>query len=180
MVTTHVDDCWWPNIQFQSTHEIKHCTGGDSRSQSVIKGLKAIQQQANETDRVLVHDAARPCITQKDIEILIKQSQNHKVGGLLVKPVSDTIKHSSDKLHSVKTIDREQLFAALTPQMFRLDDLLSRLQQADPVLTTDDASAFEQAGLQPLMVQGNSQNIKITYPDDLALAQYYLQQQGRL
>ena len=182
-VTTHSDDCWWKNITFQSTHEVKQCSGGDSRNQSVINGLNAIKQNHKDGPKdiwVLIHDAARPCVTPTDLERLISQCQSHNIGGLLVKPITDTIKYSDDEKHSSRTINRDQLFAAMTPQMFKLDDLLTHLQQAIPDMTTDDASAFEQAGLQPLLVQGNGQNIKITYPEDLTLAHFYLQQQGRL
>lgn len=181
MVCTHTDDCWWPDITFHSTHVVKQCIGGSSRRQSVINGLLALQEnQAHKEDWVLVHDAARPCVNTSDLIQLIEQCQQHSTGGLLVKPISDTIKHSTDKLHSQTTIDRDLLFAALTPQMFRLSDLLQRLAQADPAKTTDEASAFEQVGLQPLMVKGSAQNIKVTYPDDLALATFYLQQQRRI
>lgn len=180
MVTTHPDDKRWPEIKFQSNQLVKSCIGGSSRKQSVINGLLAIKQEAQETDWVLVHDAARPCITPDDINLLINTVKSHAVGGLLVKPITDTTKKSADKSHSQNTINRDLLFAALTPQMFRLDDLLYHLLQADDSKTTDEASAFEQAGKQPLMVPGNSQNIKITFPSDLALAHFYLQQQGRL
>ncbi|WP_154222754.1 2-C-methyl-D-erythritol 4-phosphate cytidylyltransferase [Marinicella rhabdoformis] len=180
MVTTHPDDKWWPEIKFQSKQLVKSCIGGSSRKQSVINGLLAIKEKAQDTDWILVHDAARPCITPDDINRLINAVKSHAVGGLLVKPVTDTIKKSTDKSHCQTTIDRDQLFAALTPQMFRLGDLLHHLQQADDDKTTDEASAFEQAGKLPLMVLGNCQNIKITYPSDLALAHFYLQQQGRL
>lgn len=180
MVCTHADDCWWPGLHFQSPHKVHQCTGGSSRRQSVINGLLALREnQAQDRDWVLVHDAARPCVTTSDLTHLIEQSQQHPTGGMLVKPISDTIKHSTDGQHSHKTIDREQLFAALTPQMFRLGDLLQYLEQADPAKTTDEASSFEQAGQAPLMVQGAAQNIKITYPDDLDLAAFYLKQQGR-
>ena len=181
-VVKHPEDHWWSDQSFRSNHTVFTCTGGNTRSQSVINGLEAIQadHQADHQDWVLVHDAARPCLNTNDIEYLMAATCKHDVGGLLVKPISDTIKKTHDGQHSQQTIDRNQLFAALTPQMFRLGDLLQCMKQANEALTTDESSAFEQAGQQPLLVQGSSHNIKITYPEDLALAHFYLQQQGRL
>ena len=137
--------------------------------------------KADASDWVLVHDAARPCLRSEDIDKLIEKAIND-IGGILAVPVRDTMKRADDDQHISETVDRNQLWHALTPQMFRLGQLHDVLTLAldNNQLVTDEASAMELAGHKPLLVEGHSDNIKITRPEDLALAEYYLKQQGRL
>ena len=128
----------------------------------------------------MVHDAARPCVTTQEINDLMAACIEHHKGGLLVKPLSDTIKNSADGMTVKKTIDRSHLYAALTPQMFNSGDLLKALTVFEADSITDESSAIEAQGKNPLMVMGKNTNIKITQYEDLLLAKTILEQQGRL
>lgn len=154
--------------------------GGKERSDSVLCGLQALAGRAHDDDWVLVHDAARPCVRLADIQLLINQCQTDAVGGLLAIPVRDTIKQAGAGNRVESTVSRERLWHALTPQMFRYSKLLRALQQAQRqgLAITDEAMAMEVAGMQPLLVEGHSDNIKITRPEDLTLAAFYLRDQG--
>jgi 2-C-methyl-D-erythritol 4-phosphate cytidylyltransferase len=156
--------------------------GGDERCHSVLNGLSRLAESASEDTWVLVHDAARPCVRSVDIEKLLAQVIGHHVGGLLGIPVSDTMKQIDNNQLVVSTIDRRRLWRAQTPQLFRLGQLKTALEDAlrAGVDVTDEASAMEHAGLRPKLVEGHSDNIKITGPGDLELAEFYLKQQGRL
>jgi len=164
----------WKDLELKANKPLMYTTGGSSRAQSVLHGLKILAPSIGQNTWILVHDAARLCITTGDIEKLIKACNQQNHGGLLVKPVNDTIKYSEDGSHVNKTINRNKLRAALTPQMFPYKQLREVLEKADDKLTTDEASAFEQAGIKPLMVKGRSDNIKITYAEDLLMAEYIL------
>jgi 2-C-methyl-D-erythritol 4-phosphate cytidylyltransferase len=156
--------------------------GGAERSDSVMSGLERLAGQADDQDWVLVHDAARPCLRREDLDRLIETLRDHPVGGLLGVPVRDTMKRGDARQVVCETVDRDGLWHALTPQMFRLGPLREALcaarDQGLPV--TDDASAMELAGQVPLLVEGHGDNLKITRPEDLALAEFYLHQQERL
>ena len=147
-----------------------HRVGGTTRAQSVLNGLKAIE--AKPDDWVLVHDAARPCITPAMIEGLIAALKDDEVGGLLAIPVPDTVKRADSAGRVAETISREGLWLAQTPQMFRYGVLREALQRFPDV--TDEAGAIERMGLKPKLVQGDARNIKATYPADFALAEAYL------
>ncbi len=153
--------------------------GGDERCHSVFNGLNVLAEQAAADDWVLVHDAARPCLRAADITRLIDELRDHPVGGLLGLPVTDTMKRTDRDANVLETVQRDGLWRALTPQMFRLGLLRSALEQAlsKGLLVTDEAQAVEAAGYAPRMVEGHADNIKITRPQDLALAELYLQQQ---
>ncbi|HSJ47405.1 MAG TPA: 2-C-methyl-D-erythritol 4-phosphate cytidylyltransferase [Gammaproteobacteria bacterium] len=157
-------------------------TGGAERSDSVSNGLERLVGQADDQDWVLVHDAARPCLRQQDLDRLIEALRDHPVGGLLGVPVRDTMKRVDADDNVRETVDREGLWHALTPQMFRFGALreVLRTAQARGLPVTDDASAMELAGHAPLLVEGHGDNLKITRPEDLALAEFYLRQQERL
>ena len=127
-----------------------------------------------------MHDAARPCVSSEEIKMLINVCTTQERGGLLVKPISDTIKFSEDGKTTSKTLNRNQMFAALTPQMFRCGDLLKALTVFEVNSITDESSALEAQGHQPIMVEGKSSNIKITSFDDLSIAHAILKKQGRL
>ncbi|OZY85837.1 2-C-methyl-D-erythritol 4-phosphate cytidylyltransferase [Cellvibrio mixtus] len=170
-------DAHWKQLPIAVHPAIYPVEGAAERAGSVLNALIALSDVAQEDDWVLVHDAARPCITQQDIESLIRCVADHPVGGILGVPVSDTLKNVSDG-HILSTIDRSALWQAQTPQMFRVGLLRACLQRAlaEKKIITDEASALEAFGYKPLMVKGRSSNIKITYPDDLAIAGFLLQQ----
>ncbi len=172
-------DGWWPDSAFAADPRITRVAGGTERCHSVLNALDALSAVAAEDDWVLVHDAARPCLRECDLEQLIEKLSSHPVGGLLGVPVRDTMKRTDSHAAVTATVPREQLWHAFTPQMFRLGRLRSALKQAlkRGEMVTDEASAIELFGLQPLMVEGHADNIKITRPEDLALATFFLQQQ---
>jgi 2-C-methyl-D-erythritol 4-phosphate cytidylyltransferase len=128
---------------------------------------------------VLVHDAARPCVRQSDIDRLIELASHDDHGGLLALPVRDTMKRQKANHHVQTTVDRHGLWHALTPQMFKLNLLIQAIDHAEvkglPI--TDDSSAMELAGYSPLLVEGHEDNIKITRPFDLTLATLYMKEQ---
>ena len=155
------------------------CTGGASRADSVLAGLAfLLSQGAAAEDYVLVHDAARPCVTPERIDALIAAVRTHGRGGLLACPVSDTLKQADGNQPSgaLATLDRSQIWQAHTPQMFRLHELKQALEQAKALgqVVTDEASAMELMGVQPLLVADRRDNIKVTLPEDLALAEFIL------
>lgn len=175
------DDHYWPE---QSIDEVRcpvtTVIGGKERCDSVLSGLMALADRAGENDWILVHDAARPCIRPGDIQQLINACRNDEVGGLLAMPVRDTMKQANDDARVAATLSRDHLWHALTPQMFRYRDLLNALQQARDAghVVTDEAMAMEYLGKAARLVEGHGDNIKITRPQDLALAAFYLQAQA--
>lgn len=154
--------------------------GGAERCHSVLSALRALEPVAAATDWVLVHDAVRPCLRHADIDRLMHALEGHPTGGLLGLPLHDTIKRVDAAGGVRATENRSELWRALTPQMFRLGALSAALMQAmaDRVAVTDECAALERLGAVPLMVQGAPDNIKITQPQDLPLAEFYLDQQG--
>ena len=171
-------DGYWESIQGRYLDQpLETAIGGPERCHSVLNGLKQLAGRAREDDWVLVHDAARPCVRLSDIEKLISVLSSSTDGGLLGVPVADTMKRADSEHRITATVDREGLWHAYTPQMFRAGLLRTALQQAidNDLLVTDEASAMEHAGYQPRMVQGQRDNIKITVPADLELAAWYLQ-----
>ena len=152
--------------------------GGDTRAQSVANGLRAMGgelggEAAIGDDWVLVHDAARPCLTVAMVENLIAEVGENDAGGLLAVPVADTLKRADDNGRVQQTVPREGLWQAQTPQMFRHRLLLDALDFAPQV--TDEASAIETLGLLPRLVAADASNLKVTYPLDLQLAEWILQ-----
>ena len=169
---------------FQGKLEPLYC-GGESRRDSVFNGLVAAMEAVEANDWVLVHDAARPCLPRTDLERLIKEVQADEIGGILAFPVAETVKKvAKDEAGAQRiagTEDRTQLWLAQTPQMFRAGLLAQALRQASNSVT-DEAGAIEQMGLKPRLVAGSRKNIKVTYPEDLAIAEAILQadaNQGR-
>lgn len=152
--------------------------GGAERADSVLAGLAAMN--AADDDWVMVHDIARPCVRRADILALLDHCQSEGRGALLARPLTDTIKRMQGD--RVSTVDRRQLWAALTPQCFRFGRLYRALSLglANAVSLTDEASAMEWMGDPVGLVSGSGDNIKVTHPDDLTLVAFYLQQQGRL
>ena len=170
------EDGYWPELEISKEAGIITAPGGKERADSVLSALNTIA--AADDDWVLVHDAARPCITVNDIHFLINTLQDDEVGGILALPSHDTLKKVKKATSIAKTVDRNRIWRALTPQMFRYRLLREALlaSQGNPAVT-DEASALELQGLQPKIVEGRPDNIKITRPEDLALAEFYLAQQ---
>ena len=155
-------------------------TGGAARADSVLAGLQAVTERGQMLDSpvyVLVHDAARPCLTVDDVETLRDEASDEQ-GGLLAVPVTDVLKQE-EKECSARTVDHATLWRAQTPQLFRLDLLRTALEQAiakgKPL--GDEAAAMELAGYKPMLVRGRESNLKVTYPEDLPLAEFWLSRQ---
>jgi 2-C-methyl-D-erythritol 4-phosphate cytidylyltransferase len=153
---------------------IRQVFGGAERVDSVLAGLKAID--GDEQSWVMVHDAARPNVSSADVEHLIDTCLSRQCGGILATPVRDTMKRGDETI--THTECRENLWHALTPQFFPLLPLIKALEQglSQQLSLTDEASAMEKAGFEVLLVEGRSDNIKVTKPEDLALATFYLNQ----
>jgi 2-C-methyl-D-erythritol 4-phosphate cytidylyltransferase len=177
LVLSQTDERWTEIAPRYTGQALKTVVGGAERCHSVLNGLDHLATRASDNDWVLVHDAARPCVRQDDIERLMSTLESGTQGGLLGVPVADTMKRVDADVCISATVDRAGLWHAYTPQMFRAGALRTALQQAigagHPV--TDEANAMELAGYRPRMVQGARDNIKITVPSDLPLAAFYLQ-----
>ena len=174
VVLSENDDCWSAlGLQHPKLHT---AIGGEERFHSVLNGLHYLAELTESDDWVLVHDAARPCLSHSDLDLLINTLGAHPVGGLLGFPVSDTLKRVDANNQVITTVDRRQLWRAYTPQMFPLQTLTQALEEgiAKGLALTDEASAIEALGLQPQMVQGCPDNIKITHPEDLDQARLTL------
>ena len=153
--------------------------GGSSRAESVRNGLFAVAGRYEDDDRVLVHDAARPCLSEALLASLIDEAGLEDSGGLLAVPLADTLKRGEDGRVGV-TLDRSSLWCAQTPQLFRVGSLRAAL--SSPILAdiTDESSAMERAGHAPRLVAGAAANLKVTTPEDLVLVRAVLKSQGRL
>ncbi len=179
VVAVAADDGWWPTVKPDINKPLVTVSGGVERCHSVLNAVNKLIAMSQRNEWVLVHDAARPCVRVADIERLVSTLQDSPVGGLLGAPVNDTVKRADSSGTVVATVEREGLWRALTPQMFRLQPLHDALVSAisSRKLVTDEASAMELAGFAPLLVEGHADNIKITRPADLAMAEFFLQQQ---
>ena len=178
VAVSSVDTQWQKLSVFQSPR-IQTVIGGDERADSVRLALETLQGKAKQDDWVLVHDVARPCVRVQDIKNLLAQLANHKVGGVLATPVSDTLKRVLNQPDIDSTEDRSQLWAAQTPQMFRYGLLLESLQAAveQQRQPTDESAAIEQLGYTPSVVEGSRDNIKITRLEDMAIAEAIMKYQ---
>ena len=173
------EDPYWPDLDVSVHKKIITAAGGKERADSVLSALKAIRTVASDDDWVLVHDAARPCITTIDIHHLIDSLKTDEIGGILALSSYDTLKSVQGDNIIVGTLDRSHIWRALTPQMFRYGLLKNALEVAEGnTAITDEASALELQGMQPKIVEGRPDNIKITRPEDLALAQFYMEHQN--
>jgi len=182
------DDELWRNVPEASSCEV--VPGGTTRAESVLNGILALDADPDQTEWVMVHDAARPCIREKDVAQLVSAVGDHAVGGILGARIVETVKHAMDGV-ILDTFDRDKLWLAQTPQLFRRDLLKAALTEAlspetsksntasdvRAMVITDESSALEKQGLKPLMVEGSKDNIKVTSATDLALAAFYLNQQ---
>lgn len=177
VVVISEDDEYWPTMNVEASIPIYQAPGGSERCFSVLNGLTYLKSMAGPDDWVLVHDAARPCLRQTDVNLLVDEVQGHPAGGLLGLPVTDTLKFCGDNQIVERTVKRDGLWRALTPQMFRFEKLLFALQEGvqNPERITDESSAMELAGFSPVMVEGAWDNIKITHPQDLLQAELIMQ-----
>jgi 2-C-methyl-D-erythritol 4-phosphate cytidylyltransferase len=175
VVALHPDDDYFNSLSYANDTRVRRVDGGSERAESVALALDCLGQ-ASEQDWVLVHDAARPCVSDADIQNLLDLGCRHAVGAILVAPVVDTIKSRQSDESSLVTVDRNHLWRALTPQLFRIGELRAALKfcSDNHLPVTDEASAMEQCGYYPLLVDSNPRNIKITYPDDLLIAAVFL------
>jgi 2-C-methyl-D-erythritol 4-phosphate cytidylyltransferase len=184
VVTIAVDDEHWPRL-FLHHPKLHAVPGGAERADSVLAGVQALlsnseiaaQEEAHELDWVLVHDAARPCLHRADLDALLAvATENEAVGALLATPVADTLKQADAGQRVAQTIPRTGLWRALTPQMFRLGPLHTALQRAVSrgVIVTDESSAMEAMGQHAKLIAGRTDNLKITVPNDLVLAESVL------
>ena len=148
--------------------------GGATRAASVLNGVRAIGPISHAEDWVLVHDAARPCLSQAHLDALIDELSEDPVGGLLAVPVADTLKRANATARVIATEPRENLWQAQTPQMFRHGLLLRALEALGTDTPTDEARAIEHLGLQPKLVTCDASNLKVTYAQDLKLAELIL------
>jgi 2-C-methyl-D-erythritol 4-phosphate cytidylyltransferase len=176
IVTTSQGDDRWRDLSVMQDSRVEVVDGGQERSHSVLNGLQHLSQYTLADDWVLVHDVARPCVALEDINRLMSILSDEPVGGILATPVSDTIKKVVDNNEIVTTVDRQLLWRAQTPQMFRFQLLLESLSSGIErgLHITDEASAIELAGFKPKIIESKHANIKITVPEDLRLAEYYL------
>ena len=182
VVLLNYDDDYHQQLEILQHEKIELAPGGRERCYSVMNGLRVLMNIAHRNDWVMVHDVVRPCVRQSDLEWLVNQLQSHSVGGLLGVPMTDTLKQVNAAGEVEATVNRDRLWHALTPQMFRLGLLHDALEKAinDQFMVTDEASAVEYLGLHPMMLEGHSDNIKVTRGADLALASLYLEQQAKL
>jgi 2-C-methyl-D-erythritol 4-phosphate cytidylyltransferase len=151
--------------------------GGESRRESVYNGLVAAMAAVDTDDWLLVHDAARPCLPKRDLDSLIAEVRNDAIGGVLALPAAETVKKAAKDEAGVMRVagteDRSQLWLAQTPQMFRCGLLAQALKDATQAVT-DEAGAIEQMGLKPRLVTGSRENIKVTFPEDMKIAEAIL------
>lgn len=183
MVALAPQDVWWAQLGLAAHAKVHATQGGADRAASVMAGLQALATlDVHANDWVLVHDSARPCITKEDVDALLAIGDAEPVGALLATPVTETIKRATEGFthdgdtRVAQTVSREHLWRAQTPQMFKLGQLQQALQQAHEqhLHITDESSAIEALGLQPRLIAGRADNLKITLPEDLALAEQIL------
>lgn len=178
MVVLAADDTHWPSIERMHDKLVLTCIGGAQRAQSVRAGLRALPASVGDADPVLVHDAARPCITRNDITRLLAAAAGHPVGAVLGAPVRDTLKHANAAREDIGTAPRDGLWRVFTPQLFARGLLTRALDAAlaAGIVVSDEAMAVERLGLRPLLVEGREDNIKVTTQADFALAEHVLRQ----
>jgi 2-C-methyl-D-erythritol 4-phosphate cytidylyltransferase len=176
IVVLAAQDAYWPTLPASVQPRIGIAHGGAERADSVRAGLAALRDQCDADDWVLVHDAARPCLSAADLQRLLDAVQDDAVGGLLAAPLVDTLKRADAAQRVAQTLSRESLWRAQTPQMFRHGVLERALAAAaqQRMTVTDESQALELAGHQPRLVAGHADNLKITVSADLEQAERIL------
>jgi len=173
VVSLAENDQWFASLPVAKHPKIETVIGGAERVDSVLAALEKISSD----DYVLVHDAARPCITKHDIDKLITAVKGQELGGILASKVRDTMKRGDDHHRILTTVERNNLWHALTPQMFINKSLINAIKEnTQPEKITDEASALEMSGLPVNIIEGRSDNLKVTREEDLKLAAFYLSQ----
>lgn len=168
------EDGWWDGYDWSGFSRLTVLRrGGATRAESVLNGLQAMAADVATDDWVLVHDAARPCLSRRLLDKLLSAVDGDPVGGILAAPVADTLKREGEGGRIRETVSREKLWGAQTPQMFHHGLLTRALQQAGTAVT-DEASAVEALGLSPRLVESDLTNLKVTYPRDLEVAAWLL------
>src|SRR4051812_14176774 len=180
VVLSPLDRHWKEHDWSALPEKVEPCfAGGDLRAQTVANGLRHLGSRIAKDDWVLVHDAARPCVRSELVEQFLDEMGDDPVGGLLAMPLADTLKSSDDNLRVASTLPRGKLWRAQTPQMFR-HELLARGLDTRPD-ATDESQAVEAVGYSaPRLIQGQNTNIKVTFAEDLYLAEMILKHQGRI
>ena len=176
VVATAPGDPWWEEVAEGFDTSVVRIDGGTERCHSVANALEYLRAVAGEGDLTMVHDAARPCVAVADVERLVAAARRHPDGAILAAPLRDTVKRAGPEGSIRDTVDRDRLWRAFTPQIFPFGRLRVALRSAivDGCPVTDEAQAMERTGARPLLVEGSPGNIKITLPEDLALARTLL------
>ena len=176
VVALAADDPHWPGWTWLHGKPVIACIGGGERAESVLAALHALPEGVADDELLLVHDAARPNLHADDISKLVTAANACADGAILAAPVRDTLKRADSNVRIASTEPRERLWRALTPQAFRRDVLRRALAsaQAEGIVVTDEAMAIERLGLHPALVEGREDNLKVTTPADLALAEFLL------
>ncbi|MEE8364888.1 MAG: 2-C-methyl-D-erythritol 4-phosphate cytidylyltransferase [Gammaproteobacteria bacterium] len=180
ILALRADDTDWPGLNYQSEKPILTTNGGEERKHSVFNGLLKLRKLDLDDPYALVHDAVRPLVTHWDLACLVKAATNHEAGALLALPITDTIKQQDEQGNSIKSVAREGLWRAFTPQLFRANLLHRALEYVlqNELEITDDAAAIEALGMKPKLVPCSAENIKLTHPEDLSLAEQILSRQS--
>lgn len=178
VVALGAEDREFATLDVSRDPRVRPVIGGAERADSVRAGLDALQ--LDNSAWVLVHDAARPCLTAQEVDVLLRTLESDPVGGLLAAPVVDTLKRADAAGRVTQTVNRDGLWRALTPQMFRYGLLQQALRHAHDsgLVVTDEAQAVEELGQQPRVVPGSADNLKITLPEDLRRAERLLADRG--
>lgn len=173
IVALNSQDTYWATLPFTENGRVVPIEGGDTRAHSVLNGLTKLSTFEPADHWVLVHDACRPFVTREEVERLITTVDHQEMGGLLAIPSTDTLKHVVDG-QATKTVSRDTIWRALTPQLFRLGLLRDAIAKAltNNQIITDESSAVEYLGLKPIVVEGSIHNRKITYKEDLLSNQF--------
>jgi 2-C-methyl-D-erythritol 4-phosphate cytidylyltransferase len=168
------EDGYWDGFDWTGFDKLRLLRqGGETRAATVLNSLRAIAHEVGGDDWILVHDAARPCLSAALLDRLLAEVFDDPVGGILAQPVADTLKRADATGRIAETVSRAAMWAAQTPQMFRHASLLRALEHAGTAIT-DEASALEAMGLAPRLVQSDTTNLKVTYPRDLDVAAWLL------
>jgi 2-C-methyl-D-erythritol 4-phosphate cytidylyltransferase len=173
VIVLQEQDEHWQRLEYQAEKPLFTAEGGEQRQDSVYSGLATLQYRCGNEVIALVHDAVRPLVTHHDLDRVIDAARGNPAGAILATPVADTLKLQNARMEIAATHPRDGLWRALTPQVFHLQPLINGLKKAldDKQPITDDAQAVELLGYTPALVAGSSQNLKITSPGDLALAE---------
>jgi 2-C-methyl-D-erythritol 4-phosphate cytidylyltransferase len=173
MVVLHPKDQHWTHSIYVKHQHVQICIGGKNRVDSVFNALQSLKKKVKNEQWVMVHDAARACVSSDDVDALYHMVEvTESVGGILALPVYETVKQADMFDNIVKTVDRSDLWLAQTPQMFSYEILIKSVHKAlqDNVVITDEASAVEYAGFKPILMEGRRSNIKITVSEDIEFA----------